>query len=109
MRIVIVALLALMIGACASRQVQVGTGTQPSGGVSLSVTNNSSQAVNVYVTTGGNDIFVGQVAPNSTQQLKVSGVASGSTVALKAATADGTRTYRRDNITLTDSYAWTVP
>ena len=108
MRIFVVALLALLVGAC-SRQVQVKTGTEPTSGLTLSVTNNSSQAVNVYVTSGGNDIFVGQVAPNSTQQLKVSGIASGSTVALRATTADGARTYRRDNVTLSDSYAWTVP
>jgi hypothetical protein len=108
MRILVVALLALVMGAC-SRSVQVGTGPSPSTGVTLSVTNNSSQAVNVYVTTGGNDIFVGQVAPNSTQQLKVSGVASGSTVSLKGTTADGAQTYRRDNVTLTDNYSWTVP
>ena len=108
MRIIVVALLALMMGAC-SRTVQVRTGTEPQGGVSLSVTNNSSQAMNVYVSSGGNDIFVGQVAPNSTQQLKVSGVASGSTVALKATTADGARTYRRDNVTLSENYSWTVP
>lgn len=110
MRSLVLIALAVVLGACASRQVEVSTGTPPaSGSVSLNVTNNASQAVNVYVTSGGSDIFVGQVAPNSTQMLSVSGVASGSTVTLKARTADGARTYTRDGVTLSGTYAWTVP
>jgi hypothetical protein len=48
--------------------------------VSLNVSNTLSQDVNVYVTSGGTDILVGQVAANSTKALAVNGVAEGSTV-----------------------------
>ncbi|HEU4641765.1 MAG TPA: hypothetical protein VFS44_04860 [Gemmatimonadaceae bacterium] len=109
MKTLVLIALAAVLGGCASRKVEVTTGATPSSGVSLNVTNNASQAVNVYVTSGGSDIFVGQVAPNSTQLLSVSGVAAGSTVTLKARLADGTRTYTRDNVALSGSTAWTVP
>jgi len=87
----------------------VRTAPQTQSEVSLSVTNNLSQAVNVYVVNMGSEIFVGQVAANSTQSLSVGGVSSGSTVTLRARTADGSRTYTRDNVTLTGSYGWQVP
>lgn len=101
--------LTFVLGACASRPVEVTTGAPPANAVALNVTNNASQAVNVYVTSGGTDTFVGQVAPNSTQMLNVSGIAAGSSVTLKARLADGTRTYTRDNVTLSGTTAWTVP
>jgi hypothetical protein len=81
----------------------------PSSGVSLNVSNTLSQDVNVYVTSGGADILVGQVAANSTKALAVNGVSSGSTVSLKAVTVDGTRTYTRDGVVLSGTYAWTLP
>jgi hypothetical protein len=76
----------------------------------VNMTNNLSQAVNVYVTSGGTDIFVGQVPGRTTQRLPVRGVASGSMVTLKAATADGASTYSKSNVTLGGTvYAWQVP
>jgi hypothetical protein len=77
--------------------------------VSLRVTNNLTQAVNVYVTNAGSDIFLKQVAANSTEAMTVPGVPAGATVMLKATPVDGSRTYTRDNVTLTASYDWTVP
>ena len=77
--------------------------------VTFKVTNNLAQAVNVYVTSGGSDILAGQVAGNSTTALSVPGVGNGTTVSLKAQTADGTHTYTRDDVTLTSSFTWQVP
>jgi hypothetical protein len=96
-------------GACAPRQVEVTTGAQPAADVSVRFTNNLSQAVNVYVTTGGTDVFLKQVAANSVEVLPVAGIPAGTTVTLKARTADGTRTYTRDNIYLATNYEWRVP
>src|SRR2546423_1393428 len=39
--------------ACAGRKVEVRTGPTPAADVSVRFTNNLSQAVNVYITTGG--------------------------------------------------------
>lgn len=91
------------------RQIEVRTGPQVTADVSLHVTNNLTQAVNVYVVSGGTDIFVKQVASNSTEHIPVQGVAAGSTVTLKAVTVDGTRTYTRDNVALNGMYEWKVP
>lgn len=109
MRGLLAVLLVMAVGACASRKVEVGTGVNPSSGVSLNVSNTLSQDVNVYVTSSGTDILVGQVAANSTKALAVNGVAQGSTVSLKAVTVDGTRTYTRDDVVLSGTYAWTLP
>ncbi len=107
---VIFAAVLLMAGVVAcGRRVEVQTGAPPASGVSLQVTNNAGQPVNVYVTSGGNELFLGQVAPNSTQMLAVSGVASGSSVTLRARTADGAETYTRENVTLSGTFTWQVP
>ena len=94
---------------CAGRQVEVTTGPQPAADVSIRLTNNLSQAVNVYVTTGGSDVFLKQVAANSVEVLPVAGVPAGTTVMLKARTVDGTRTYTKDNVQLAVNYDWRVP
>jgi ABC-type Zn uptake system ZnuABC Zn-binding protein ZnuA len=97
------------LGACGPRQVEVTTGVQPAADVSVRFTNNLSQAVNVYVTTGGTDVFLKQVAANSVEVLPVAGMSAGTTVSLKARTVDGTRTYTKDNIYLASNYDWRVP
>lgn len=94
---------------CAGRQVEVTTGPQPAADVSVRLTNNLSQAVNVYVTTGGTDVFLKQVSANSVEVLPVAGIPAGTTVTLKARTVDGTRTYTRDNVQLATNYDWRVP
>lgn len=94
---------------CAGRQVEVTTGPQPAADVSVRLTNNLSQAVNVYVTTGGSDVFLKQVSANSVEVLPVVGIPAGTTVTLKARTVDGTRTYTRDNVQLATNYDWRVP
>jgi hypothetical protein len=92
-----------------SRRVEVQTGPQPTSEVALRVTNNSNQAVNVYVVTGGTDIFVGQVSANSTQLLNVAGVASGTVVSLRARPVSGGDGWRRDNVSLSGETTWQVP
>jgi len=101
--------IAVGVAACGPRQVEVTTGVQPAADVSVRFTNNLSQAVNVYVTTGGTDVFLKQVAANSVEVLPVAGMSAGTTVSLKARTVDGTRTYTKDNIYLASNYDWRVP
>jgi hypothetical protein len=95
--------------ACAPRQVEVTTGAQPAADVSIRFTNNLTQAVNLYVTSGGTDVFLKQVAASSVEVVPVRGLTAGTTVTLKARTVDGTRTYSRDNIYLASNYDWRVP
>jgi hypothetical protein len=95
--------------ACGPRQVDVETGATPdAASTSLTVTNNSAQQVNIYVETGGTELFVGQVAPNSTQTLTVSGVAAGASVTLRARPVGQTTGWSR-NVTLSGNTSWTVP
>ena len=108
MRILSMVLLIAAITAC-NRKVEVNTAPAPASGMAVHLTNNANQAVNAYVTSSGSDVFIGQVAANSEKTLPVSGVSSGSTVTLKARTADGARTYTKDNVSLTGSTDWTVP
>ena len=109
MKAIFAVLFVLLTVAGCSRRVEVQTGPQPASEVALSVTNNSSQAVNVYVVTGGTDIFVGQVTANSTQLLNVAGVASGTVVTLRARPVSGGDGWRRDNVTLSGTTTWQVP
>ncbi len=101
--------MAVSVSACAGRKVEVTTGPQPAADISVRFTNNLSQAVNVYVTTGGTDVFLKQVAANSIEVLPVAGISAGTTVTLKARTVDGTRTYTRENVYLASNYEWRVP
>lgn len=109
MKKLFLALLITAATACAGRQVEVTTGAEPAADVGIHLTNNLSQAVNVYVTTGGTDMLLKQVAANSTEHLPVRGIAAGTNVTLKAVTVDGTRTYTRKDVTLTSMYEWQVP
>lgn len=108
MRALMLSLSLVMVAAC-HRQVEVRTGPEPAADVALHVTNNLSQAVNVYVVSGTNDIFLKQVAANTVEHIPVSGVAAGSTVNLRAVTVDGTRTYTKNNVTLNTMYDWRLP
>ena len=104
------AVFALVVAAaCGPRQVDVTSGAPSTQSqVSLTVTNNETQPVQVYVVQGGNAMFIKQVAARSTETLSVPGVASGSAVTLRATRADGSRTYTKD-VTLTNSYNYVVP
>ncbi len=104
----------LVVGAlgagCAGRQVDVSDGPAAAqASTSIRVSNGLTQAVNVYVVQGASETFVRQVAANSTTILNVPGVASGSTVSLRARTVDGTRTYSRDDAVLSGVFDWSIP
>lgn len=101
--------LALGLSACGPRQVEVTTGPQPAADISIRFTNNLTQAVNLYVTSGGTDVFLKQAGANSVEVVPVRGLSAGTTVTLKARTVDGTRTYTRDNIYLAANYEWRIP
>ena len=109
MRVLMVSLSMLALVACGGRQVEVRTGPEPTPDVALHVTNNLSQPVNVYVVSGGNDIFVKQVAANSVEHIPVAGVPAGATVNLRAVTVDGRSTYTKNNVTLSSTYEWRLP
>jgi len=96
------------VGAC-SRGIVVESAPAPSASAVLTVSNDLDQAVNVYVVSGSTDHFVKQVAGKSTEQLNVVGVNVGSTVRLKATTADGTKTYTKDGVVLQAATSWKVP
>lgn len=108
MKAFLVVTLVAALAAC-SRPVKVQTAPQPTSQVAVDVTNNADVAMNIDVVSGDNDIFLGQVSPNSTKLMPVSGITSGSVVTLKATTADGARTYRKEGVVLSGMYAWTVP
>ena len=101
--------IAVTLSACGPRQVEVTTGPAPAADVSIRFTNNLTQAVNLYVASGGTDVFLKQVAASAVEIVPVRGINAGTTVTLKARTVDGTRTYTRDNIYLAANYEWRVP
>ena len=103
------AALSISAVACGPRQVEVTTGAQPVADVSIRFTNNLTQSVNLYVTSGGTDVFLKQIAASSVEIVPVRGIAAGTTVTLKARTVDGVRTYSRDNVSLAANYEWRVP
>ena len=101
-----------MLGGCRHRQVEVRTApptAAAASGVSVQVNSTLSQAVNVYITANGTDTFLRQVAANSSVTIPVQGFPAGSTVGLKAVTADGARTYSRTNVVLNGTVTWALP
>lgn len=109
MRAFIAVLMLAVMTACGGRQVNVRTGPGESSGAALHVTNNASQAVNVSIVSGGQDIFQKQVPANGAEHIAVQGVPAGAVVTLKATRVDGTATYTKDNVTLSGTYMWQVP
>jgi hypothetical protein len=105
-----VLLLTAAVG-CGKRQVKVTpapkTTTAPA--VMVHFTNNDNSAVNVYVVNQGSDLFLKQIAANSTEDLPVAGITSGTQVRLKATRTDGSKTYTSDPMPLTATTTWRVP
>lgn len=108
MRAVFAAVL-LFAAACGPRQVEVRTAPTQTSDVAIHFTNNLSKAVNVYVNSGGSDLFIRQVAANTTEHLPVPGVSAGTQVTLKAMPVDGSNGYTRAGVTMTDMVTWRVP
>lgn len=97
------------VTACGPRQVEVRTAPVQPAQVSVQVTNNLGQPVNVYVVSGGIDTFLRQVGASTSVTLPVQGIAAGTTVTLKAVTVDGTHTYTRENVVLSGTYHFPLP
>ena len=97
------------IAACGPRQAEVRTAPTQATGVSIQVNNDVAQAVNVYITAGGADSFLGQVGAKESKTIPVQGFASGTTVSLKAVTIDGAKTYSRDKVVLNGMYVFPLP
>jgi hypothetical protein len=112
-RAVAIALTLTLFGAasaCGGRPVEVRTAPTANSEQAVQVTNNLSQAVNVYATpTGGSELFLRQVPANTVEKVPVQGIASGTTVVFKAVTVDGARTYSSRNVALAGMYVWSVP
>ena len=109
LRPVALATMLAFVGGCSKRQVDVRTAPAQATGVSVQVNNNVSQAVNVYITQNGNDTFLRQVAANSSATIPVQGVATGTTVTLKATTVDGVKTFSKPNVVLNGTYVFSLP
>jgi len=105
-------LLALAVAtACGPRQVEVRTApTTSTVEQTVQVTNNLSQAINVYVTANGaSELFLRQVPANTVEKVPVPSVASGATATFKAVTVDNSRTYQSRSVALSGLFLWSVP
>ena len=103
------AVVAVASAGCGPRQVEVRTAPTQATQVSVEVQNTLTQAVNVYLNSGGTDTFLHQVAAKRSVTVPVQGFAAGSTVTLKAVTVDGVHTYTRNNVVLTGTYTFPLP
>jgi hypothetical protein len=95
---------------CGQRQVEVRTAPAAATEQAVQVTNNLSQAVNVYVTGASvSEMFLKQIPANTAEKVPVQGIASGTSVTFKAVTVDGSRTYQSRNVTLSGLFIWSIP
>lgn len=105
-----VLLVTVLLGGCGPRQVEVRTApSSAQAEAAVRVSNNLAMAVNVYVSTGGSNMFLRQVPPRSTLTLQVAGIAAGTTVTLRATVIDGSRTFERRDVVLSGTIPWSVP
>jgi ABC-type glycerol-3-phosphate transport system substrate-binding protein len=110
LRAPLIALALAVATACGPRQVEVRTAPTTASEQAVQVTNNLSQAVNVYVTTSGSgEIFLRQIPANTVEKVAVQGVPSGASVTFKAVTVDGARTYQSRSVALAGLFVWGVP
>ena len=101
---------ATTVAACHRKVDTTSAPAQPSGPTyTLTVTNNLTKAVNVYVTSGGVDTFLRQIPGTSSEQVPVKGIPASTPVTLKATTSDGSSTYTKANVTLSNNFTWVVP
>lgn len=110
LRAPLLAFVLALTAACGPRQVEVRTAPAAASEQAVQVTNNLSQAVNVYVTTpGSGELFLRQIPANTVEKVPVQGVPNGTNVTFKAVTVDGTRTYQSRNVGLSGLFVWSVP
>ena len=107
---ILVALAVATATACGPRQVEVRTAPTTTTEQAVQVTNNLSQAVNVYITgASSSEMFLKQIPANTAEKVPVQGVASGTSVTFKAVTVDGSRTYQSRSIALSGLFVWSIP
>jgi hypothetical protein len=111
LRTSVLALALTVSTACGQRQVEVRTApTTTTGEQTVQITNNLSQAVNVYVTSPARgELFLRQIPANTVEKVAVAGVSAGTNVTFKAVTVDGSRTYQSRNAPLSGTFVWSVP
>jgi hypothetical protein len=104
-------IVAVLAASGCSRTAVVTTSSSPSQTAgAVKVTNTTPQSVTVYVLPpGGAEFPIGTVAANSTAVLSVVGVDAGARVRLRAALADGSRSYTREGVSLAGVVDWRVP
>ena len=95
--------------ACGPRQVEVRSAPAAASEAAVNVTNNLSEPVNVYINSGGDDVFLGQVGGGSAMSLPVKGISAGSTVTLKATRMSDKYTYSKSGVVLSGTYLWQGP
>lgn len=103
------AFLVVVVAACGPRPVSVTTAPSVVPAVSVEVTNTLNVPVNIYLVVAPKQVFLGQVASNSTVTLPVAGYAPGATVTLRAVLADGTRQFDKSDFVLSTKAGWRVP
>ena len=69
----------------------------------------SGECFHNVTVTGGNELFLRQVAANTVEKVPVTGITAGSTVTFKAVTVDGSRTYQSRSSPLSSLFLWSVP
>lgn len=104
-----IAAASIALTACGPRQVEVRTAPTAASQLQVRVTNTLTQPVNVYMVQNGIETFLRQVGGNATVIVPVQGVAAGTTITLKAVTVDGTRTFTRNNVSMTGTYTFPIP
>ena len=110
LRAPLLALVLAVATACGPRQVEVRTAPTTASEQAVQITNNLSQAVNVYVTASGSgEIFLRQIPANTVEKVPVQGVSTGTNVTFKAVTVDGARTYQSRTVALSGLFVWGVP
>lgn len=98
-----------LLAACGPRQVEVRTAADLPPESAVLVENTLGQAVNVYVISGGSELFLRQVGPGRTLRLPVRGIPGGRVVTLRATTRDGASTYNREGVVLEGTLSWRLP
>lgn len=98
-----------LVAACGPRRVEVRTAADLPPESAVLVENTLAQAVNVYVISGGNELFLRQVGPGRTLRLPVRGIPGGRLVTLRATTRDGAHTYNREGVMLDGTLSWRLP
>ena len=110
LRAPMLALVLAVATACGPRQVEVRTAPTTASEQAVQITNNLSQAVNVYATASGSgEIFLRQIPANTVEKVPVQGVSTGTNVTFKAVTVDGARTYQSRTVALSGLFVWGVP